>query len=52
MEPVIIEGRALRDLTEQLSQGGVYRLSVANDGGIKWKINEEMWTPAYETRTT
>jgi len=46
---ITIEGEALAALIEDIEYakaGGLYRLRIAVDGGLKVKANEGMWSPA------
>lgn len=47
---VILEGDDLKRFLEHLNtvfDGDVYRLRFAVDGGVKFKVNEEVWSPPY-----
>lgn len=40
-----LRGDALRALTAALQDSGVYEVSLALDGGVKFKVNQGSWTP-------
>lgn len=49
---VILEGDDLKRFLEHLesvveSKDRVYRLRFAVDGGVKFKVNEYVWSPPY-----
>lgn len=51
---VILEGEQLKRFLEHLENvhdGDVYRLRFAVDGGVKFKINEQVWSPPYGEMT-
>lgn len=48
----IVEGVELSVIMDVLADAvarreGVYKITVCVDGGLKIKVNEGMWTPAY-----
>lgn len=52
MDPITdISGDYLTVLLDTLThyQDRIYNLAIAFDGGVKFKINEGTWTPAYGT---
>lgn len=44
MNVYVITGQDLIDLRNQLADAAVTKLSVAIEGGVKYKINEQMWS--------
>jgi len=48
MDIITLEGRALRDLLEDVEQGVVHTVRIARDvDSVKFKVNEGAWSPGY-----